>query len=264
VIPEDGSRSRADLRGRAKGTLGQWVAGAVVAVAVVAGAASYVVSLPDQYTSTTVVSFAPRVDRPSGADTLQVLASKYVAFLSSPATLRSVAASTGEDARELQDAVRAEIAPATVNLTVSATLDDPARAASTANAFAAAAAAESIDDANLRADVLTPAVEPLGPSGPPRTLMLAVASVAGLGAGLLVGAALAGVRRAALRGRAPEDLEARERREDPQALDAAVAGGAPEPVVADAGAEHRGGTSPGARPARPDEPTSAARQRWGA
>ncbi len=196
---------------------GQWLPGLLVALAVLAASAAWVGSLPDRYTSTTVVSFAPRVDRPSGADTLQVLASKYVAYLSSPATLRAVGESTGEDPLLLQEAVRAEIAPATVNLTVAATLEDPSRAASVANAFAAAAAAESIDDANLRAEVLTPAVEPLGPSGPPRALLLAVGAAVAAGAGLLVAVVLSALRgaatrrpatartRRALRGAAPAD-----------------------------------------------------------
>ncbi len=159
--------------------------GILVAAAVLLGALSYAESRPDQYTSVAIVTFSPRVDRPVSADTLQVLAAKYVSYLSSPATQRRIAEETGADPRTIRDALDAEIPPATASLSVSMTLPDPDRATTLANALASAAARESIDDVNLRAEILAPAVVPREPSGPARLLIALAGVLAALAAGVL-------------------------------------------------------------------------------
>ncbi|RJK97910.1 hypothetical protein D5H78_02785 [Vallicoccus soli] len=161
------------------------VAGVLVALAVMAGVAQQVLGQPEEYTSTAVVSFAPRADRQLGADTLEVLSAKYVAYISAPATLRRTAAETGTDAGALQDAVSAVIPPATANLSVSATAADPAEAARLANALGAAVVRQSAVDVNLRADLVAPAVEPAFPSGTPPRLLLAAGAVVAVAAGAL-------------------------------------------------------------------------------
>lgn len=157
----------------------------LVVVAVLAGVLAYSGTRAETYTSEAVVTFSPRVDRPVGADTLQVLAAKYVSFLASPATQQRIAEDVGIDAATVRDALDVEIPPATVSLSVQVTLPDPVRATVLANALSAAAARESIDDVNLRGEILAPAIVPFEPDGPSRTLINAVGLAVALVAGLL-------------------------------------------------------------------------------
>lgn len=157
----------------------------LVVVAVLAGVLSYSSTRAETYTSEAVVTFSPRVDRSVGADTLQVLAAKYVSFLASPATQQRIAEDVGIDAAIVRDALDVEIPPATVSLTVSVTLPDPVRATVLANALSAAAARESIDDVNLRGEILAPAIVPFEPDGPSRALINAIGLAVALVAGLL-------------------------------------------------------------------------------
>lgn len=187
-------RSRTRLPAVFRQMLGRLVPGLLVAGAVLAGVVYYVDTRPDEYTSVAIVTFSPRVDRPTGADTLQVLAAKYVAFLSSPATQRRVSDEIGVDARTIRDSLQAEIPPATASLSVSVTMTDPETATRLANALASVAARESIDDVNLRAEILAPAVVPLAPSGPPRTLIAAAGAGFAVAAGVFVVMALERIR----------------------------------------------------------------------
>ena len=184
------------------------VTGLLAAAAVLAGVAQYVWTQAETYTSVGIVSFAPRGDRQLGADTLEVLSSKYVAYVASPATLVRVAEDSGVSLPDLQEAVDAVIPPATANLSISVTSTDGAAATRLANALSAAVVRQSAVDVNLRADVVAPAVEPDHPSGTPPTLLLlggslVAAAVGALTVALLGRGARDGTSRSA--GRGPYD-----------------------------------------------------------
>jgi uncharacterized protein involved in exopolysaccharide biosynthesis len=175
-----------------------WLLGITVFVAVGAGVFGYAYSLPDEFTSTAYLSFDPRGSRQLSADSIQVFATKYRAFLLAPATLSRISRETGADREMLKDAVRVEIPPATVNMSVSVTNEDPRTAARLANTFASTAVQQAVADENLRAEVLSPGIVPIEPSGPPRHMLVVGGLVLGAGVAVLVVLALERLRWQAL------------------------------------------------------------------
>jgi succinoglycan biosynthesis transport protein ExoP len=165
--------------------LRRWKAVVLVAVAVVAATTAYATSLPDEYTSSVVMSFAPKPEAAVGADTVRVVLPRYVAYVTSRSTTNRVAASVGERARVLADAVDASVTADSANLTISVTLPTGRRATDAANALAADALAFAGADKLLDAVIVAQALPPSVPSGPPRRLY----QLAGVTLGLLLGAA---------------------------------------------------------------------------
>lgn len=155
----------------------------LVTVGVIAGILLTVQRLPDRYASSAVVSFSPREERYLGADAMQLLAARYVASLSAPVTLRTVAIESRIDLGELKDAVNATIEPGTLNMSIVTVLPDPATAAAVSNRLAATAQRQSASDKFLRAEVVAVAVVPNAPSDPNRSLL----SVLGVLLGLVLG-----------------------------------------------------------------------------
>lgn len=164
----------------------RWKAAAVVAVAVVLGAAVYAQSLPDEYEGRTVVAFSPRAGLNIGADAVRVVLPKYVAYATARATVNRVADTVGERPGELADAVDAAVASDSGNLTLKVTLPSARRAADAANALADDVLDFADSDELLRAVVVAPALPSSAPSGPPRRLLLAAALVVGALLGLAV------------------------------------------------------------------------------
>lgn len=160
-----------------------------MAAAVVLGATLYAQSLPNSYDGRTILAFAPRMAADGepvdvGADTLRVLLPKYVAYVSSRATVRRVADRIGEVPGDLVSAVDATITEDSGNITITVTLPSARRAASAANALADETLAFNGTDPLLQGVTVAPALPPTSPSGPPRTLILLASLVVGLTLGV--------------------------------------------------------------------------------
>lgn len=164
--------------------LRRWKVAGAIALSVFLGAVLYARGLPDQYTGSAVVSFAPRVDATIGGDTLRVVLPKYVAYAAARATANRVADSLDEDRGTLAAAVDATIAPDTGNLAINVTLPTPRRAARATNALAKAVLDFARNDPLFQAVITSPALPPSTPTGPPRTLLEAAALVVGIFLGL--------------------------------------------------------------------------------
>ena len=135
---------------------------------------------PDVYTSRAVLSLSPRDVNRVGADSLQLATSRYVAFLSAPSTLRQVAIGLGEPPSAVGSASEVVVQPNTVNLQVSVTMEDPAKAAAVANGIAAAGLRLAGTDGLVSMELVVPGVVPTVPSGPKRRLIM----IGGVGAAL--------------------------------------------------------------------------------
>lgn len=146
----------------------------------------YVHAQPDAYTSTAVLSLSPRDPIEVGSDDLTLATSRYVAYLSAPATLDAVATSLGVHPETATKSTKVVQQPATVNLRISVTGPGARDGAEIANALARAGVRQSVDDSQVVVDLIVPAVVPVAPSGPPRTLLSLVS-----GAGVLCVAVLA-------------------------------------------------------------------------
>jgi capsular exopolysaccharide synthesis family protein len=165
--------------------LRRWKVATLVTLAVVAGTTAYAASLPDEYTASVVVSFAPKPEATVGADTVRVVLPRYVAYVTSRSTVNRIADAIGERRSVLGDAVDASVTADSANLTISVTLPTGTRAADAANALATDALAFAGADKLLDAVIVAQALPPRFPSGPPRRLYQA----AGVLVGLLLGAA---------------------------------------------------------------------------
>ena len=147
-------------------------------------------SLPPEYEEEAIVAFAPLPEE--GADTVRVVVPAYVEYVTAAPTVRKVAAELGEDPSELASATDASVALDTGNLTISATLPSPERAADAANAFAEDLVefAETDEIQLLSSQIIAEAVPSSQPSGPPRTLLeaasLLLGALLGIGVSLLV------------------------------------------------------------------------------
>jgi polysaccharide biosynthesis transport protein len=147
-------------------------------------------SLPAEYQEEAIVAFAPKPE--VGADTIRVVVPAYVEYVTAAPTVRKVAAELGEDPGELADAVDAAVALDTGNVTITATMPSPERAADAANAFAEDLVefASSSQELLLTARIIAAAVPTSEPSGPPRTLLeaasLLLGCLLGIGVSLLV------------------------------------------------------------------------------
>ena len=138
-------------------------------------------SLPSQYDAKTVLSIAPRPDVPAaGADTVRVIAPKYVAYVTAPATISAVAPSVGERPSVAEKAVDAALKTDTGNLTITVRLRSPKRAAALANALADRVVGFSKLDPLLTAEVVARALPPKSPAAPRRRLLEAIGLVVGV------------------------------------------------------------------------------------
>lgn len=172
------------LRDSAEALRRRWYLAVLVALPLFAGVVWYVERLPDLYDGQAVVSFAPRPDVNVSADTMRVIIPKYVAYLSSTASARSIAREVDVDTGVMKDAIDVSVTPDTANLTVSVRLDDPEAAARAANALAREAVIYSTIDVQLKGMVVAPALTATSPASPPRRLLEAGGLVLALLAGL--------------------------------------------------------------------------------
>lgn len=169
----------------------RWRAGLLVALAMTAGVFVYAERLPNAYDGVAVVAFAPQPDVTIGADTIRVVVPKYVAYLTSRATARTVAREyDDQDEDDLLAAIDVGVAPETANVTITVRMADPTRAAAVANRLAREAVLLSTVDHLLRGQVIAPALPASEPASPPRRLIeaggLLLALLAGLTAAVLL------------------------------------------------------------------------------
>ena len=160
----------------------RWRIALAVTIAVVAGVVAYAQSLPNEYQSSVVVSFAPKPGSAFGGDTLRVVLPRYIAYVTAPATTRRVAQNEGVNSTAISSALGASIGTDSGNLEIDMRTESPEEAARFANAMAAEVARFAEADPLLDAVVVAPALPNSAPVGPPRRLLA--------GAGIVVGALL--------------------------------------------------------------------------
>lgn len=168
----------------------RWKLALLIAIGIVTGAVLYVEGLPSEYEARGVVALTPRPDAGAGADTVRVIGPKYVAFLTAPETIRSVALQLGTTVDSIEESIDAAIQPDSGNLTITSTSRNPRLATETVNALIAETVRFSATDQLLSAEKVAEAVVPRTPSGPPRLLLeiaaLMVGALAGITIALLV------------------------------------------------------------------------------
>ncbi|HEV8602069.1 MAG TPA: AAA family ATPase [Gaiellaceae bacterium] len=159
----------------------RWQPTALIALVFMLGATVYVESLQSQYDGQALVAVGPRPNQPTaGADTVRVIAPKYVEYVTARSTVEKVAPEIGEDPDVLEEAISARVATDTGNVTITVRLPDPERAAEAANAFARETVTFSKTDPLLVAQQVTQALPPKKPAAPPRRLLEAAALLVGI------------------------------------------------------------------------------------
>ena len=162
----------------------QWRLVLLVALPLLVGGVAYAESLPAQYEAEAVVGFAPRDDT-TGADILRLLLPRFSAFVSAPETVERLAPDAGARRGAVSACLDATVPPETANLVVSCRHRSPATASRVANTFAEAAVELADGDTVVSASVVTRALVPDSPSGPPRRLLEVAVAIVALAAGAL-------------------------------------------------------------------------------
>lgn len=157
----------------------QWKRALAVMLFFTLGTTLYIESLPSQYDGRALVAIGPRESAASPADTVRVVAPKYVAYATAPATVRDVAPRVGEDPATIEKAIDAHVATDTGNVSIRVRLPSPTRAARTANAFADAVVQFSRRDPLLVGQLVARAIPPSQPASPPRRLLEAASLFVG-------------------------------------------------------------------------------------
>ena len=155
----------------------------LVAIPVIVGVAAYAQSLPNQYTATAVISFAPRPNAQVGADVVSIVVPKYQVYVTSDTVVAGVARTLGVGKSQISDHLNASIPQNTSNLEISVDGSDPGFVAHAANGLAGATQVFSRSDQLLSGTIVARAVPPTTPSGPNRKLL----DLAGLIVALLLG-----------------------------------------------------------------------------
>lgn len=172
------------------------VLAALLAAALVgAGALTGVQLMPTRYAATSVVSFVPRPNALTSADTVQLVGQKYVVLATSPVTLAAAGRAIAAPPGLLTDATGAVLGVGTGNVSVTVTLPDRADAAEAANAVAAALVATSRTDLLVDGQQTAPAEAETAVRKPPRSLLRFASLLAAVLTGLLLWTALAGLPR---------------------------------------------------------------------
>ncbi|MEI2716415.1 MAG: hypothetical protein V9E98_05370 [Candidatus Nanopelagicales bacterium] len=152
-----------------------WIAALVGALVVLVPAGVIIVTQQKEYQSESVVGLVPTR---SMSDTfLRTVASQIPTYLLSPEVTQRVGQKAGLSAKDVERAVSIEIPSATLNLTTTATADDPETAALLANEMATQTLQDTTYKEYFVPKLLSPAVPPENPSGFSRALLLALAVV---------------------------------------------------------------------------------------
>jgi capsular exopolysaccharide synthesis family protein len=159
----------------------RWKLTVLIALAFTIAASVYVESLPSQYDGKAIVAIGPRPEVSSaGADTVRVLAPKFVAYATARSTIAKIAPRLDEELSDLDGAIEATIGTDTGNITITARRPSPVRAANAANAFARDVVAFAAQDPLVRGQLVARALPPDQPAAPPRRLLEGAALLVGL------------------------------------------------------------------------------------
>ncbi len=152
----------------------------VIAVPIALGVFIYSHSLANQYTATSVISFAPRPGSNIGADVVGIVVPKYQVYVTSDKVVGGVAQKLGVTESDLSNDLNASIPANTSNLQISVQGSSPSFVASAATQLVAATERFSRSDPLLTGTVVAEAVVPTSPSGPNRHLLEAAGAVSAL------------------------------------------------------------------------------------
>ena len=168
----------------------RWKLLVAVALPIFIGATVYAERMPAQYTGSAILSIEPRSEGGlqglGGAELVRVEAPKFVAYVTAPATVQTVARRLGMDPDALQESTDANVPTDTGQMTINVTASQPEEAAAAANEFADQAIAFSQSDPLLRVVPVANAVVARSPSGPPRRLIEAAALIVAILTSLVV------------------------------------------------------------------------------
>jgi Mrp family chromosome partitioning ATPase len=169
----------------------RWKVVAGVATLVFLASVLYAESLPDQYDGVAVVAVLPRSEAEfPGADYVSLATPSYVTYITAPRTLQRIGEDTDHPARELRNAVTANVVANTSNISITVRLPSARDAAIVANELADALVAYSASDDLLQARTVSHAVVPEQPAAPLRRLQEAAGLLAGVFLGVVAAVVL--------------------------------------------------------------------------
>ena len=113
----------------------RWKPAVLIAACIFAGAYFYISRLPAQYDAKAVIAINPRPGTLAGADTVRVGAPKFVQFVEAPQTAERVSTYTHVPRGTLEKSVNAVVPVDTGNVSITARMQSPQRAARIANAY---------------------------------------------------------------------------------------------------------------------------------
>ena len=152
-----------------------WVAALVGFLIVLLPAGVLIATQKSEYKAESVVGLIPT--RTMSDAFLRTVASQLPTYLLSPEVTARVGQKAGISGKDVERAVSIEIPSATLNLTTTATSDDPRTASVLANEMAAETLTDKTYKEYFVPKLLSPAVVPERPSGVGRALLLALALV---------------------------------------------------------------------------------------
>jgi capsular exopolysaccharide synthesis family protein len=158
----------------------RWKPAVLIAACIFAGAFLYISKLPAQYDAQAVIAINPRPGTLAGADTVRVGAPKFVQFVEAPETAARVSSYTHVPRATLEKAVNAVVPVDTGNVSITARMQSPTRAARIANAYADEVIAFAANDELLSAQQVARAIPPTVPAAPPRRLLEAASLIVGV------------------------------------------------------------------------------------
>jgi capsular polysaccharide biosynthesis protein len=135
---------------------------------------------PTTYTATSVFALAPRNGSLVSADTVELVAASYSAYLLSPAVTEHVATASDQEPALITAAVRVDIDPGTANVQVAVTLPDAQAATAVANRLAEEGVIRAATDLLVTAELIAPAQPAAAQANPRRSLIVSGTAVAAL------------------------------------------------------------------------------------
>lgn len=165
----------------------RWVASVFLVIALTGG--WFVMNTPSQYRAGAVVSFVPREGNLIGGSLASLLVARYPEVVASEGAVAAAAEASGATGAEVSSGIAAAIAPDTLNLVFSATLNTPGAAYAAVESLHQSVLLANRSDTDLRA-VTVSAPSGWSTVGTPAFLMygavLLVAVVAAFVTGLVV------------------------------------------------------------------------------
>lgn len=167
------------------------LSGLLVTAVVFLVGAGYTGRQPTSFTATAVLAFAPRAEATVSADMAMLLAEGYRSYLTSAPVAVQVATEIGASPAAVDAGRTVAVMPGTANVEIDVKLATPEQAAAAANALANAAAKRAEGDPNVRAEIVWVAAPDAVETNPPRQLLLALAALVAVIAGVATSVVLA-------------------------------------------------------------------------